>query len=283
MFYFLSGYFVKDEKLDTKGIKRILIPYCIWSVLWFAETTITGSQPVTTWKVLNTIFFGGAFFPLYFLVVLVELKLISPLIIKNIEHLNKNGKYAWYKDWMLLITPITLSILYAIQYITKSQPTIYAQIFPTWFIMYYAGCLVRKGTINTNTIQALLCVLIGIYMMNIESTYINNVLQVPFWAVTQLKFSSFFYSLALSVLFVSLHRKMDRGIIVRLGEYSFGIFLLHLPVKMIIEKLVNICLPNTHPLWQISVVVLSLMMCWIIIEISNKILPKWLNKSLGLK
>ena len=67
MFYFLSGYFIKDGKLDTKGIKRILIPYCIWSILWFAETTITGSQPVTTWKVINTIFFGGAFFPLYFL------------------------------------------------------------------------------------------------------------------------------------------------------------------------------------------------------------------------
>jgi len=89
MFFFLAGYFVKDDRLDTKGILHLIIPYSIWSILWFAETTITGSQPINMWKVINTILFGGAFFPLYFLIVLVELKLITPLIYKNINRLQE--------------------------------------------------------------------------------------------------------------------------------------------------------------------------------------------------
>lgn len=283
MFFFLSGYFVKDDRFDTKGIKRIIIPYTIWSIIWFAWTSITGSQPITIWKIVNSILFGGAFFPLYFLIVLVELKLISPFIVRNIKRLKSNGKYQWHKDWMLLITPITLLILYAIQYVTKSQPLIYAQIFPVWFIMYYAGCLVKNEALKINAIQSLLGVLISLYLMNIEASYINTVLNIPFWAASQIKFSSFIFSLSLCLLFIALHSETKRGIIVRLGEYSFGIFLLHIPIKMVIEKLVLMFLPMSTPYWQFLIVVLTLFACWILIEVANKILPEWLNKYLGLR
>ena len=56
IFFFLSGYFIKDGQFNIKGILRILIPYTIWSILWFAETTLKGTQPVTTWKIINSIF-----------------------------------------------------------------------------------------------------------------------------------------------------------------------------------------------------------------------------------
>lgn len=106
LFFFLSGYFVKDKSLDAKGIFRIFIPYIIWSVLWFTETTVTGSQPVNAWKIINTIFFGGAFFPLYFLIVLIELKLLSPWLARHIRRLYGSGGHPFLKDWVLLITPV---------------------------------------------------------------------------------------------------------------------------------------------------------------------------------
>lgn len=244
MFFFLSGYFVKNDSLDVKGIMRIFIPYVIWSVLWFAETTIKGSQPVTTWKVVNTIFFGGAFFPLYFLIVLIELKLVSPLIVRHIKFMTENRKYCLYKDWALLVTPAMLCLLYAIQYITRQQPLVYAQVFPTWFLFYYVGALMKFGCLKINAPMALVCTLFGLYLALLESAYINESLNVPFWAASQIKFSTFFYSLSLCLLLLSLHRSLTRTWIVRLGEMSFGIYLLHIPVL----KFVNIALCHI-PYW----------------------------------
>lgn len=59
--FFLFGYFIKDEHWDIRGIKRIFIPYVIWSLLWFTEITVKGTQPITAWKVINSLFFGGHF------------------------------------------------------------------------------------------------------------------------------------------------------------------------------------------------------------------------------
>lgn len=239
MFYFLSGYFIKGELLDVKGIKRILIPYAIWSVLWFGETTITGSQPVTTWKIINTVFFGGAFFPLYFLIVLVELKFISPWIVRHIRKMTQDSHYCFYKDWALLITPVTVCILYAIQYTTHRQPLVYAQIFPTWFLLYYAGALVKFGVLKVNAPTALCCTMFGLYLSVLESAFINEVIGVPFWAASQIKFSTFFYALSLCLLLMSLHQDIERTWIVRLGEFSFGIYLLHLPVMKIVNATIG--------------------------------------------
>ena len=280
LFFFLSGFFVKDDKLDTKGITRLMIPYAIWSLLWFAETSITGSQPITIWKIVNTIFFGGAFFPLYFLIVLVELKLISPWIVKRIRGFSKNGDYKWYKDWAWLITPFTLLVLYFIQYITKEQPKIYAQIFPSWFIMYYAGCIVRHTSIKIDKVRALCFTLLGLYLMFVESTIINEYLQVPFWAATQLKFTSFFYSLSLCFLLISLHQDTKRNMIVRLGEMSFGIFIIHLPIKKVLESVINTYVGHFWG-FQLLSVCLALFVCWVFLSICYRFLPIKVNRWLG--
>lgn len=285
LFFFVSGYFVKFDtvKLKLGGALRLFIPYAIWSLLWFAETTITGSQPVTLWKVVNTLFFGGAFFPLYFLIVLIELKLLTPWIVRHIKALtNTSGQYAWYKDWALLITPIALLILYSIQYLTRQQPLVYAQVFPTWFLMYYAGCLAKNESIKISGPVALSAVLLSIYLMSLESTYIYEVLHVPFWAASQIKFSSFFYALALSFLLLSLHCEMKRNVVVRLGEMSFGIFLLHIPVKMGVDIIMNRMFAD-NPLRQLAVVIMTLCLCYVALVVSYKILPDKINRYLGFK
>lgn len=286
IFFFLSGYFIKDERLDIKGILRIFIPYSIWSTIWFTETTITGSQPVTTWKIVNSIFFGGAFFPLYFLIVLVELKLISPWMIRHIKRYIKDHRYCFYKDWALLITPAMLIVLYTIQYSTRQQPLVYAQIFPTWFLFYYVGALMKLGCISVNGPVALCCTIFGQYLSILESAYINEILNVPFWAASQIKFSTFFYALSFCFLLMSLHRKMERTWLVRLGEFSFGIYLLHIPVLKVASTIVSeFSFWSLFENWggQISLVSITIACCYLILIISNKILPAKINKYLGFK
>lgn len=286
IFFFLSGYFIKDGQFNIKGILRILIPYTIWSILWFAETTLKGTQPVTTWKIINSIFFGGAFFPLYFLIVLVELKAISPWIVSHIKRLTQARSYCFYRDWALLITPATLCVLYVIQYVTRQQPLVYAQIFPTWFLFYYVGALMKFGHIKVNPVTALCCTLFGLYLSVLESSYISEILGVPFWAASQIKFSSFVYSLSLCFLLMALHRSIGRTWIVRLGEMSFGIYLLHIPVL----KIVNMTVSRV-PYWsqfanwggQILQIAITIACCYVLLTIANKVLPTNINRYLGLR
>lgn len=290
LFFFLSGYFIKDEHLDIKGIKRIFIPYVIWSLLWFTETTVKGSQPVTAWKIVNSLFFGGAFFPLYFLIVLVELKLISPWIVRHIRKMMCASRYSYSKDWALLVTPATLCVLYILQYHTRQQPLVYAQIFPTWFLFYYIGAVMKFGGFKGNTLTALCCTMFGLYLSILESTYIHEVVGVPFWAASQIKLSSFFYSLSFCVLLMTLHREVKRTLIVRLGELSFGIYLLHLPVMKIVTLaysgflgVLNVAKDDLLVINQLLIIVLTLIICYLILIVVNKYLPEGVNRYLGFR
>lgn len=279
MFFFLSGYFSKDLPVKQQKIGRLLIPYIIWSILWYGEKLWSGSATINAWSIIDVIFFGGAFFPLYFLIVLIELKLITPLLFK---HLNQK-KYLWYKDWMLLVTPLTVAVIYFYQIRMGKQPLIYAQIFPTWFIQYYLGILLKKELIKISSLNAIFATLISIYLMSIESTFINKNLGIDWLAASQIKYSSILFSIALSLLFLSMHKKIERNILVVLGELSFGIYLLHIPIKIGIEIIVTRIIPLSNPLWQIITVSITICACVIVIKTAQRLLPEKLNLYLGLR
>lgn len=279
MFFFLSGYLSKDLPIKQQKLGRLLIPYSVWSVLWYGEKLWSGATTINAWSLIDVVFFGGAFFPLYFLIVLAELKLITPLLY---SHLNK-GTYLWYKDWMLLITPVTVAAVYLYQIQTGKHPAIYAQIFPTWFIQYYLGILAQKGFFKMSSIKALCATLFTIYLMSIESAFMYNDLRLPTLSSSQIKYSSILFSIVLCMLFLSLHKTMKRNLLVVLGELSFGIYLLHIPVKIVIELVLTRIMPLSNPLWQIITVSLTICSCVVIIKIAHRVFPEKLNLYLGLR
>lgn len=282
LFVFLSGYFVKDDKLTWKRIRRLLIPYLVWSALWFAETTVTGSQPVSTWKIFNSIFLGGAFFPLYFLSVLIQLKLLTPLLYKRIH---KNG-YKWYKDWLWLITPIYVAGLYLWQIHTGEQPLVYAQIFPAWILFYYVGMYLKKCPPQITAMPIpIVLLLASLYLAIGEATFINDVLGIPFFAASQIKFTTFLYALIICVIAVNMHTRVQDSIFTRIGEASFGIYIIHIPIKMGVEKAMTY-LPAAFQegmLNQTVVVFVTVALCYLIVWVCDKVLPKKLVSYIGLK
>lgn len=282
MFVFLSGYFVKDDSLTWKGISRLLIPYLLWSALWFAETTITGSQPVTTWKIVNSLFLGGAFYPLYFLAVLIQLKLLTPLLYKR---LHKDG-YKWYKDWLWLITPVYLAGLYLWQIHTGEQPKVYAQVFPAWFLFYYVGMYLKIcPPQNAVTPIAIVLLLASLYLAIGEATYINDILGIPFFAASQIKFTTFIYALLICILAVKMHTRLKDSIFTRIGEASFGIYIIHIPVKMGVEKAMTYLPVVFHEgmFNQTAIVFVTVALCYLVVWACDKVLPKKLVSYIGLK
>lgn len=284
LFVFLSGYFVKDGTLTWKGIRRLLIPYLVWSALWFAETTVTGSQPVSTWKIVNSIFLGGAFFPLYFLAVLIQLKFLTPLLYKRIHKIG----YKWYKDWLWLITPLYVTALYCWQIHTGEQPIVYAQVFPAWFMFYYAGMYfksVPSPIQNTQSLYYYVFLIVSLYLAIVEAVYINDVLCIPFFAASQIKFSTFIYAMIICILTVKMHASMKSSLLTQIGEASFGIYLIHIPVKKGVEKMIGYLPSVFHEgiLNQICVVFITIALCYLIVSVCDKVLSKKYVLYIGLK
>lgn len=117
----------------------------------------------------------------------------------------------------------------------------------------------------------------------VESTYLNEHLGIPFWAASQIKFSSVMFSIALCMLFLSVHGSIVRNILVVLGEMSFGIYLLHIPVKMGIENVITRIIPQTSPIWQMLDIIATLAACWAILKLAHRFLPEKANRYFGLK
>lgn len=231
LFFFLAGYFVKSESIDKAGIKRILFPYLIWSFSFFLYSTIKGSNPLNTKRVIDVLFFGGAFFPLYFLSVMIQLKLLTPLIVKL------HRKNQMNKILLLGITPLYLCILYFIYHTTGKQPWIYAQIFPAWFLFYYMGIFMREreGKVNIHSLNLAGLLIAGLALMLLESLFIYEIWEIPFFAVSQIKFSSFLFTVCIVlVLLKSYTHSYSRNFLAKVGEVSFGIYLLHIPMKKVL-------------------------------------------------
>lgn len=100
MFIFLSGYFAKQESNTWRSVKRLLLPYLIWSSFW---CIIIPPHTLST-NTLIIKYLTGGFSILYFLFVLIQLKVLTPCLIK---HITKEG-YVLKKDPLWLITPIYL-------------------------------------------------------------------------------------------------------------------------------------------------------------------------------
>lgn len=184
---------------------------------------------------------------------------------------------------MLLVTPLTVAAIYCYQIQMGKQPVVYAQIFPTWFIQYYLGILVKKGVFKMSSLKSIFATLISIYLMSVESTFIYKDLGIASLAVSQIKYTSIIFSIALSLLFLSMQKKVERNILVVLGELSFGIYLLHIPIKIGVERIVTRIMPLSDPFWQFVTVTLTICACFVVIKVANKILPGKVNTYLGLR
>lgn len=135
LFIFMAGYFVNPSKIDRNWLKirgggRLLLPFLIWSLIYSAKNAIFGSSSLKS--LLFTFVTGKSAAPLYYILVLLQLTLLTPYLIRS------------RKNWMYLITPIFLICLYIYNITTGNMPIFYETLFPAWFIFYMLGMDVRE-------------------------------------------------------------------------------------------------------------------------------------------
>ena len=239
-FIFMAGYFSKNEPAKVfykKKLKRLLIPLIVWDVIYTIVMLI--SKDMSFISVIKKLIISSAGYHLYYIYVLIQLFIITPILYKYIKIKNKFLKFL-----PLLITPIYCLVLEVLQLRFNIAIPLYNYWIFGWFTYYYLGILIKNVNLNEKKINSILVLLIFtliisiLYRMYIFKTFSNYSL-----ATSQILSINVFYSLFICIILFSISQKKlyikKDSIIVKTGDYSFGIYLSHVLVLMIVKKILS--------------------------------------------
>lgn len=279
LFLFLSGYLTKlniDNPITfcKKRISRVLFPYIIWTLVY---TVILGD--ITVSNLIYNIFTTNACYTLYYIAVYIQLVLITPVLVKTIH---SKCHYIY-----LAIQPLFIILLsYIPNFINKPLPYPFNTLFfGVWFLSYYLGLLLGNKII---TIKLSNTKLIGIYIFSILlqicegfSWYkLDNISM----ATTQLKFTAIFSTIYFCIIaykYIENNKSNIKpnklyNLLISIGDYSFGIFLLH-PLLIAIADKISLWKYVFFPINSVIIYILS----FICVMLGSKILGKKLGKFIG--
>ena len=282
-FFFCSGYFCKKGRgADWSRFRRLLAPYVIWTLPFVAYAVYNRSYPFTTGKILSIIFCGGGFGILYFLSALMQLALLRGLLYATVEM-----KKHLFDSIILMITPLYILIVDVL--FMRGLQFQYHWVFPAWISFYYFGMMLRNRESGTGirfSAVYLFGLLIAALFLSVAETAFwlrRGILQL---AVTQVSFSSFFYSSVVILLLVKGRDTVTNGrsVLCRIGTMSFGIFLLHIPIMKLISYImvktkINALPYGTSTLLEIGLV---LLLCVFAIQLTLRLIPLKYAKLIGL-
>lgn len=282
VFIFLSGYFVKQKEYGKDSFKaimrrggRLLVPFMIWSLIYTAYNFVIQGFQINGIKAVLHILTGSASGQLYFILVLIQLTILTPLCIKCLESKTLNRL-------AFCITPFYLIVLYNIQCIYKIQVPFYQTFFPAWFLFYYYGLYVCKNKKvflqKTNLLKGLEFVFLALIFSVFEAFVLKSFGLPDGFVTSQIKLSSFCYAMAVIQLLLVVHniepsQRFSRLLVI-LGDYSYGIYYVHCIWLSVLTKGITF-LPivrDVLPLCQIIEAGLAIVLSYGFIRITIKIM-----------
>lgn len=296
VFIFLAGYFVAPEKVGERGwmaarLRRVGIPYLVWTVGAVGLKTVVSGNIPTGGELLRALATGGHFH-LYYLVVLLQLTLLTPLLVRAAERRSRLPNLAVW-----LITAGWIGLRYVLEFsgVSIFETDGLATFFLSWLCFYYWGLSVRvAGTKGVGSSAVTNIALLGaaLALSLFESTVLYGATGSAPFATAQLKVSSMLYAavfirLLLAVRDVRVVPGAGRGgrWAVALGDHSFGIYLVHVLFLLAIGKLTgDVHLPGLWFLpWQAAVAAVTLFGSYHAVRYAGVWLGPKLSKLLGLR
>ena len=237
LFLAISGYFIGRKKMEnpndyftflSKQIPRVYIPCIIWS-LPVLLIYLYHNFPIGT--SLLRIMSCSAFGPYYFIALILQLYILHPII---------NYVYKKRLGWTVILIN-ALSVLLLNYYIIKkigdsNLPfVILAGPFVYWFAFYYLG---RKaiGRDDVSHFRIVLFITILLWAIQlIEASYIGVGIKLSSWIWAYVSIILLFCSKIQNLYYSHETNILLKGI-KEIGKYSFGIYLSHVYVLLILEK-----------------------------------------------
>ncbi len=297
IFIFLAGYFVSkratsDPKTYVKDrvIKRLIIPFSVWSCIYtlinFMQCLYTGTRFSWKWSLFRFIM-GQSAPPLYYIAVLIQLTVLTPLLLKLVK--KKNAVH--YILWM--ITPIYLIFLYLIKLFIlheNSFPygTLYATLFPAWFGFYWLGICVKndfKKWSDTmkkiNGVGYAILFFTALLLSFLESVLLAKCRLGFEFALNQVRFGSFAYSIVLIFILISFEKyyRYSNNIVFqflpKIGDASYGIYYVHmLYIYLYVFLLSKAGINNFYGIYYICMLICTMISSVFSVIAMKKVLKK---------
>lgn len=297
VFLFISGYWMSNKKVDSfeeykqfliQRLKRIVVPYLFWSI-FILSIVATRTQVFDVQEILFKLLTGGAIGPYYFIVLIAQFYILTPIF----QRVNKNS-YGFIL--ILLINLLSLSFSYFTRLYFGSSffssLSVYAMPFYAWIIFYELGILYRNVDKHKISKHAATLIVISIIFALTMSLFEAKIIFIKYnnleFAASAVKFSSFLYSGCFITGFLYIRQKVSKwsNLLVSLGNYSFGIYLIHMPVLWIVNDFLKETFfkegihYTIQPIFQFIVVFMTVMICYVFMFTSKKILPRSIHKTL---
>ncbi len=226
LFIFMAGYFVKMDKVNIAWLKnrggwRLLIPFLIWSTIYTVKNAVFGDASIR--GLMISFITGKSAAPLYFILVLIQLTLLTPFLKKR----NK---------WLYLITPIYLCLLYAYNITTGGILRFYETLFPAWFVLYILGMDVREGKLKKFKVKPWMIVL-ALLASYTEGFILREIGCV--FDTSQIRFTPFIYSALIAVWLSQNVKDVKENLLSKIGDCSFGIYFSHMLCMWVIAKVLS--------------------------------------------
>ncbi len=230
IFLFASGYWFANVEVHStaeyfaflrKRVSRIAVPYLLWSVVFLSWTSIrTGFSPG---DFLFKLALGQADAPFYFIHLMIQFYALAPLFSR------------WSKSTRGIVILVALHALilagwYAVRF---HYPELeYWKIklpFFTWLSIFPLGMYFRHNPrladrLGYGVLTA--GALLSIILMFLETAFLFRQGFFAF-AISDIRLTSFLYSAFVLLLLFRLREREWPRVLVKLGEYSFGIFFIH--------------------------------------------------------
>lgn len=172
---------------------------------------------------------GKSATPFYYIIVLLQLTIITPWLVKVVKEHGITRKLLW------LVTPVYLTYVYVWNFMTGSFPQLYETLFPAWFGFYYLGIHVRCG-------MKFKCsgkMVAGAWLLSCAEALSLRAsgMSMGFYT-SQITVGSFLFSA--SVIGWILEKKFGgQKFLSKVGDCSYGIFYIHMFVLMLVGRFVS--------------------------------------------
>lgn len=208
-----------------------MIPYLIWSCVYLTKDAIFGSASIK--HVIYALVAGQAATPFYYIVVLMQLTLLTPCLVNH------------RKSWMSLITPAYLIFIYVYNIAAGRTPLLYETLFPAWFFFYLMGMDCKAGKFDKMIEKVNVGWIIAALMLSlVEAFVILKLGCADGFASSQIKISSFLYAAIIALWLQKKEKSVEKNCMYTVGDLSYGIFYVHMLILWLVRKILDVIKMN---------------------------------------